>query len=149
MGRRGPAATPTPLRAVPTRPPGLEPQPRPIVGDPRPPGWLEGEALRLWHDWAPLAVDMGTLTAVDVERFAQGCAAAADYQAARRMMSQRGRTQGGQKGARIVSTAVQLMERAERRFDTFCSRFGFDPSARATLKVTPPTAYDPDSPWDV
>src|SRR5919106_3727512 len=149
MRRRGPNPTPTRLRAVPERRrPDLEPIPRPILGDPEPPAWLDERALELWGEWAPLAADMGTLTTVDVPRFAMGCAAMADYEHARGMLA-RGWTTTGQKGARVVAPAVQLMRDAEARFDRWCARFGFDPSSRATLKVSAPTRHDPNSPWDV
>jgi P27 family predicted phage terminase small subunit len=93
---------------------------------------------------------MGTLTTVDVARFAQGCAAMADYEHARRLLA-RGWTTTGQRGSRVVAPAVQLMRDAEARFDRFCARFGFDPSARATLRVEAPRFRDrpDDSPWDV
>ena len=148
MGRRGPEATPSPLRPVPDRRPGREPIPRPVVGDPAPPAWLEGRAQELWDEWAPLAADMGMLSSVDVARFAMGCQAMADYEHARRLLA-RGWTTTGQKGARVVSPAVLLMRDAETRYDRFCARFGFDPSSRATLKVAPPMAVDRDSPFDV
>jgi P27 family predicted phage terminase small subunit len=122
--------------------------PRPIVGDPEPPSWLEGRALELWEEWSPMALAMGTLTTVDVARFAQGCAAMADYERARSRL-RRGWTTTGQKHARVLAPEVAMMRDAEARFDRFCARFGFDPSSRATLKVTPPAMRDPNSPWDV
>jgi P27 family predicted phage terminase small subunit len=133
---------------VPDRRWRLEPMPRPIMGEPEPPAWLEGRARELWDEWAPLALAMGTLTTVDTARFAQGCQAMADYEYARRLLA-RGWTTTGQKGARVVAPAVQLMRDAEARFDRFCARFGFDPSSRATLKVAPPTTSDADSPFNV
>ena len=122
--------------------------PAPIVGDPEPPPWLEGHALELWEEWAPAALAMGTLTSVDVERFAMGCAAAADYELARQRL-RRGWTTSGQKHARVLAPEWSVLRDAEARFDRFCSRFGFDPSSRSTLKVTPPARSDPNSPWDV
>ena len=122
--------------------------PRPVVGDPAPPSWVEGRARELWDEWAPLAADMGVLTVADVARFAIGCQAMADYEHARGLLA-RGWTTTGQKGASVVAPAVLLMRDAEARFDRFCARFGFDPSSRATLKVAPPEASDRDSPFDV
>jgi P27 family predicted phage terminase small subunit len=133
--------------------PRFEPQPPPLV-DLRPPGWLSERGRELWDQWAPHALGMGVLKVVDVQRFAMGCEAMSDYERARRLL-ERGWTTTGQKGARVVAPAVQLMRDAERRYDTFCARFGFDPSSRASLRVDPPALEgfaregDPSYPFDV
>lgn len=82
---------------------------------------------------------MGTLTAADVDRFAQGCVALVQYQEALRLVGESGLLGVGQKGADVPAASLTVLERCETRFDRFCARFGFDPSSRSQLKGNPPS----------
>lgn len=80
----------------------------------KPPRWLHADGRRVWRDLAPKAHALGLLTEMDVELFAHACAHLA---VARR--------QG--------SDSIKALDMANK----ILARFGFTPSDRAKLRVTP------------
>lgn len=138
MGRRGPAPEPTALRIL-----RGNPGHRPINRDePKPellaesdrlakcPAWLKGDARDLWNRAAPRAIKSGLLTVLDLPAFEALCQTYARWRALERLTG-RNLELAIAKGYRNAAVKErQLMLQ-------FGARFGFDPSSRANVKVTP------------
>jgi phage terminase small subunit len=98
------------------------------------PEGLSEDASRLWDELAPLCMEMGTLTAVDVQAFAALCELQATFKA-------------------IIATKAteQFNPRLERETATalrpFYALFGMDPSSRSRISVSKPV--EPESKWAV
>lgn len=79
MGKRGPAPEPSILRYIRGNPsihPLNSDEPTPDLIDPGidPPEWLEGVALKKWHQVVPVLSEMRVMTVADVEPVARYCA---------------------------------------------------------------------------
>lgn len=98
-----------------------EPKPAPVK-DIAPPKWLKPDGRKVWREYAPRLYELGLLTELDVELFAQACALAA---AARAFPA----------GSRDHVNAVGAA-------DKILARFGFTPSDRAKIHVKP-QSHDP------
>ncbi len=94
-----------------------EPQPKKAGLDP--PKWLGREGRVVWREYAPGLSAMGLLTELDVEMFAQACALAA---VARTLFP------GSADHMKVVDAAGRIL-----------GRFGFTPSERTKISVTPKT----------
>lgn len=149
MGRRGPAKTPTALKALrgtrrPDREPANEPQPAPIA--PRRPSWLGKavpwgrEAVREWQRLAPTLNELGLLTEPDRAEFAAYCDAYARWWYFRRRIARVYTTQVTESGYVAPRPEVSMMHRALDDLKKFGALFGLSPSDRAGLDVTPPAA---------
>ena len=89
--------------------------PEKAKGDP--PKWLGREGRVVWREYAPRLLEMGLLTELDVELFAQACALAA---VARALLP------GSADHLKVVAAMGQIL-----------AQFGFSPSARTKISVTP------------
>lgn len=138
MGRRGPAPEPTALRVLrgnPGRRPLNvdEPQPEPITAQDKRaecPAWLTGDARLLWKRVAPEAIRKGLLTVLDLPAFEALCQSYARW---RQFEKLTGRNlelaiSKGYRNAAVKERQLMLQ---------FGARFGFDPSSRSNVKVTP------------
>jgi P27 family predicted phage terminase small subunit len=78
MGKRGPPPQPSILRYIrgnPSKDPLNENEPTPdLLVSFDPPDWLEGLALKKWHEIVPVLVGMRVMTVADVEVVARYCA---------------------------------------------------------------------------
>ena len=116
----GPPRTPTALRVLhgnPGKRPINKGEPKPDAAKLDPPKWLGREGRVLWREYAAKLHVLGLLTELDIELFAQACALAA---AARTLMP-------------ASADHIKATEAAGR----ILARFGFTPSDRAKLSVTP------------
>ena len=84
-----------------------------------PPKWLGREGKAVWREYAPKLHTLGLLTELDVELFAQACALAA---VARALLP------GSADHMKVVDAAGRIL-----------GRFGFTPSERTKISVTPKT----------
>lgn len=96
-----------------------EPPDNPVVK----PSWVKGRAGRIWKEYAPLLIEMGTLTVVDVPQFAAWCDLYAELQAL---------------GARLFPASKLT------RMEALASKFGMDPSSRARMGTTGKKSGDKD-----
>jgi P27 family predicted phage terminase small subunit len=111
---------------------------------PDPPAWLTGAGLDAWHEIAPQLFDMRVLSEVDRTALGRYCVAYAAWREAEDTIAARGkvypvlRPDGSLKIMR-KSPHVELAFEASREMSRLESEFGLTPSARASLKVEPPT----------
>ena len=138
MGRRGPAPEPTALRVLrgnPGRRPlnDAEPQPEPITAHDRRaecPAWLTGDARLLWKRVAPEAIKKGLLTVLDLPAFEALCQSYARWRQFEKLT--------GKNLELAISKGYRNAAVKERQLMLqFGARFGFDPSSRSNVKVTP------------
>lgn len=117
----GPPPKPTALRVLSgsRKGKGKVGEPMPEKASVDPPKWLGREGKVIWREYAPKLLEMGLLTELDVEMFAQACALAA---AARTLLV------GSTDHLKAVAAMGQIL-----------GRFGFTPSERTKLAVVPKT----------
>lgn len=114
---RGPKPKPTKLKILngnPGKRPLPENEPEP-TGEVVMPLWLSGGAVELWNHYAPELVELGLLTSLDCEKFAQWCKLASLF-----------------REVGPVGMAANLIA----RMDAISSAFGMDPGSRARLGST-------------
>lgn len=125
MGRRGPAATPTPILKARGSWRAKLREGEPVVDVheeiPEPPKFLKGEALKCWNRTAQELVKMKVLAASDVDQLAQYCRTFADWIVC------------DDKHLRMKMEASLRMDRRE---------LGLSPSARTRVKTEKPAAVD-------
>lgn len=137
MGARGPKPAPTRLKVVRGDQESRINRNEPLPSDMstvRPPEWLEGVALEVWHYYAVDLIDKGCLTAWDVDTFAIFCKAVAVYRDCAAKLSDQ-YTALGAAGGVIKSPYHQIMRDCDQTIAKFSSRFGLTPGDRADLKV--------------
>lgn len=120
--KSGPAPTPTALKILrgnPGKRALTKREPHPGVAPLNPPKWLGREGCIVWREYAPKLYALGLLTELDVELFAQACALAAT---ARTLLP------GSSDHIKAVESASRIL-----------ARFGFTPSDRTKISVTPKT----------
>lgn len=119
------------------------PDPR---GKPKRPNGLSRQAVRIWDALGPQLHELGLLTSIDSSTFGVYCQAYADWLKLTRYLNKLGPLnwyQTSDSGYRQVipevgvrNTAYQVMQRLE-------TRFGLDPSSRASLSIAETeTAHD-------
>ena len=115
-------------------------------GKPKRPVGLSRQAIRIWDALGPQLQQLGLLTEIDSSTFGVYCQAYADWLQLTRHLNKLGPLnwyQSSESGYRQVipevgarNTAYQVMQRLE-------TRFGLDPSSRASLSITETeTAHD-------
>ncbi len=92
-------------------------EPKPSAASLTPPKWMAREGRKVWRELAPPLHALGLLTELDVEMFAHACALVA---VARTLPP------GSKDHLRVVAAANKIL-----------SGFGFTPSDRASLSVSP------------
>lgn len=108
-------------------------QPRP--GRPRCPGWLDGEAKRLWRELVPELEAAGVLTVVDGGALACLCEAWGEFRRLTELLRQEGPLVTGSDGRRVAHPAITLRRGAWKAYKDFSALFGLDPTNRARLSV--------------
>jgi P27 family predicted phage terminase small subunit len=138
MGRRGPAPEPTSLRILrgnPGRRPINPEEPKPELLTEHDklaacPKWLTGDARDLWKRAAPRAIKSGLLTVLDLPAFEALCQSYARWRQFERLT--------GRNLELAISKGYRNAAVKERQLMLqFGARFGFDPSSRSNVKVTP------------
>lgn len=99
------------------------------LGEPVPPKYLKGWALRYWHEITPRLREMKCATAADSAALAQLCTW---WAAARRFTLMLEKAKDGDK--RLYRLASNLAM-ATNQFQAIACRFGLTPSDRAKLRV--------------
>jgi len=157
MGARGPAPKPTNLKILSAgrgRQPKPSKEPRPAVGTPAMPEWLNAEAQAEWRRIVPELAALGLLTIVDRATLAAYCAAWSELREATNMIDAEGRVivvdvfardSGEKVGTRkTIHPAVRLQREAFRLVKQFLGEFGLSPSSRTRL--TAPKKQDEADP---
>lgn len=136
MGKRGPKPTPTRILKVrgswraDTR--SGEPE---CSGIPKPPEWLEGEALAKWNQLVPKLARMGVIGDVDGDVIAAYCEAWSEFVLARKYIDEHGEIACGEKGGEYQHPMVGIKNKAVERMGRLGAQFGWSASARTGLKV--------------
>lgn len=94
------------------------------------PKWLTGDARELWKRAAPRAIKSGLLTVLDLPAFEALCLTYARWRALERLTGKdlELAIAKGYRNAAVKERQLMLQ---------FGARFGFDPSSRSNVKVTP------------
>ena len=144
MGRRGTKPKPTALlkqqgtyqkcrrRGEPEIPPG----------SPKPPAWLDSEAVEEWRYAVAHLGGHKILTEADRTALAMYAEAVADYVSMRKVVKDEGYTIKTDKGNLIQHPALGAMGRAWDRATKLAREFGMTPSSRAGLHIQAPSEPD-------
>lgn len=135
MGKRGPCKKPTALRIFegnPSRRPLNTREPKPTLGVPVCPEWLDTEARAEWERIVPELKRLGMLATIDRAELSAYCQSWSEYVAATKLVREQGTIvvskQGTQKNP---NCAVQ--NEAWARFHKTAIMFGLNPSSRSTM----------------
>jgi hypothetical protein len=140
MGNRnsGPRPLPTAvkiLRGV-ARKDRLNPaEPTPPAGPIAKPATLSAGAARMWDEWMPICLHMGTVTPADAEPFAMMCELQATLHRAAALKD----------SPKTFAKAVSLERTHAPIIRQYYALFGLDPVSRARIQVR--TAEPPASKW--
>lgn len=111
----------------------------PAAVPPRP-DWLSDEAVTEWDRIAPLLVELGLISELDLAALAGYCQAYATFAGAQRvlrMAGSKGYVDFTPNGMRVMSVNFQIANRAEESMRKYLTDFGLSPAARARLRATP------------
>ena len=150
MGKRGPAKKPSALEELQGRP-GRRPlnkkEPKPKVGIPRCPHWMDGIAKYAFRELGVLLTDIKVLTLADKKALELLCDAYSEYRRARAFILENGthyksKTQAG--GILYKKYPhVDIASNAWRRCSDMLKQFGLTPSARTGVETIPEDEVDP------
>jgi P27 family predicted phage terminase small subunit len=144
MGKRGPAPTPTELLKLRGSWRGNRntSQPRPQLGRPRCPAWLDAAARSKWKRLAPELERLGLLTIIDGDILAMYCQAWAEFQQSTKTLQAEGRFVRLASGKILTHPAVAEQRSARQAVKSFAALFGLSPADRSRLSA--PTPAEPD-----
>ena len=118
-------------------------------GSPTPPKCLSTEAKCEWKRLVPDLQKNGMYTAADRAIFAAYCQAWADYQSLTvQLNALKSWTFESEKGYVGITPLVTARNKIWLVLKEAAGRFGFDPSSRAGMDVSPPIEGDAQSPED-
>lgn len=133
---------------------GRKPTPKPALRPgrcPDPPDWLEesDEALRIWHEFAPVLNRLGLLESLDRVAYAMLCDAVAGYLRIRDEISREELVLfAGDSGYPTPNPLCALMRGQTKAVRELLSDFGMTPTSRSSLtgstSVEPRTAEEVD-----
>lgn len=122
-----------------------EPDPAYLI-DLTPPDWLKPAARAVWDEMAPMASRAKLLTEVDVQAFAMGCVALAEF----RKASARVDSDGAIKSKKALDEEGNVVDAGEhlnpwagaqsmyfKQAMTLFTQFGMTPAARTRIAVNP------------
>lgn len=134
MGKRGPKPLPSAIlaRLGSYRAAGRAACEVNFGGDPEPPEWLEGAALKLWRRVVPQLKKVGVTADVDSESLAAMCVCWQEIVEASAKIKDHGMFVKGKAGP-IISPAVKARASAIERFTRLAGSFGFTPSDRSRI----------------
>jgi len=163
MGRRGPAPKPTALKVLqgnPSKRAINREEPKPSAGAVAPPSWLDGLALEMWAQIAPIVEGMKVLTVADCHSLALGCDAYAEVVELRAYLREDGRTYesrhfqmdaDGNTVERLIvrpQPEVAMLSDAWKRARAMMQEFGLTPASRSRIKTgAPAVEADPFEAW--
>jgi P27 family predicted phage terminase small subunit len=127
-------------------------EPKPDVGIPECPEYLDGYARAEWEAVAPILERLRVLTTADRGALELLCRAYAEYREATETVSEDGATYestNAETGAVIIKAhpAVNQRNDAWRRYRAALADFGLTPSSRAKIAVEPEKPKDPIADW--
>ncbi|HLI51909.1 MAG TPA: phage terminase small subunit P27 family [Thermomicrobiaceae bacterium] len=127
-------------------------EPKPGMGNIKPPAWLKGEGRKAWRWLAPALQEMNILTNADPHALALLCDAYAEYLAARAVIRDEGMTYTtfSTSGSKMVRARPEVAIAADawRRVNQMMQQFGLTPSSRAKVSAAPEEAVDPFAEWE-
>lgn len=153
MGARGPAPKPTALRIVEGNP-GKKPlnhdEPKPTLGIPSCPMWLEPEAKKEWRRISRELDKIGMLTLVDGTALAGYCESYARWRQAERALTEHGNlTYETDTGYARERPEVGIAQRYLGLVKQFAAEFGLTPSSRTRITVPEKGNGEAENPFDL
>ena len=145
MGRRGAKPMPTRMKILRGNP-GCRPinkdEPQPEKGRPTCPGWMRGEAKRMWKRLVPLLDGMGVLTKLEGGVLTRYCQEWAKWKEAEQFLMKNGSTweavdANGNVTARRRFPECNVADSASAIMNSLEGKLGLSPSDRTRLKVEP------------
>lgn len=115
-----------------------ENEPRPRIGKPKCPPWLDAEAKRKWRQLVRELSPLGLFTAIDGDALATYCVAWSELRTATETLQREGRTIQTQSGYLAPHPAVAMQRSAWQAIKSFAALFGLDPADRSRLNVPAP-----------
>ena len=140
-GRSGRRQTPTALKLLRGNPGKRRlPEDEPKPGAPasaEAPAWLDSEAREFWDTYAPRLIELGLLTELDVELFADACSA--------HSLMLRAQARVGTKLLKDgrPNPLIRVARDAREQKNRILGQFGFSPATRAKLNVPGKPKVDP------
>jgi len=140
MGVRGPAPKPDEVKRLEgnkgheknrKRPPKFSPK------VPACPDWLDDLARKEWARIGPELGNLAMLTAGDLAAFACYCKAYSDLQQAEAVIQEKGHVFETATGYVMPRPEVAMANTAMKQVKDFAIQFGFTPSARSRIDLTP------------
>ena len=118
-------------------------EPKPELGIPDPPSWIEpgSERRRVWDEYAAKLLSMGVLTFVDGMALAALVDAHCDWREAAEIVQREGLTcikttdRGG--SAEVARPEIAIRNDAWKRMKSMQVEFGLTPSARSRVSASP------------
>lgn len=138
MGERGFPPKPTALRILegnPGRRPLNQREPKPELGIPRCPAWLDKEGRKEWRRVAPLLDRLGLLAKIDQAALAMYCDAYSQFLAARKNIKKYGFSYMLESGYVQQRPEVSIYHKLQAIIKGWCQQFGFTASARSRMVV--------------
>jgi P27 family predicted phage terminase small subunit len=115
-------------------------EPRPKVGAPHCPSFLDATAKSIWRALAPELARLGLLTIVDGGALAGYCQAWAEFEIATKTLRKEGRFFKTESGYLAPHPAVAQQRSALTAIRAFAGLFGLDPSSRSRIHAPTPPA---------
>ena len=113
---------------------GNEPEPE-IVQAPKPPGWLDNNALAVWDVTATELDRIGMLTKVDLIALSHYCDWHSTYLWASRDIEMNGMILEDSSGRRYRNPATTIKNEASRHVRSYAAEFGLTCSARSGMVI--------------
>ena len=138
MGLRGPAPQPTQLKIMrgnPGRRPLNEREPRPEMGVPSCPRWLDKDARAEWRRVVPQLDKMGLIGKIDRNALALYCDAWSQFLSIRRILKEKGFSYILSSGYVQQRPEVAAYHKLQMMLRNWCHEFGMTPSARSRMIV--------------
>lgn len=150
VGRKKTPITLRVLEGNPGKRPLPKNEPRPDPAAPSAPTWLHREAKREWRRVCKQLNALGLLTKLDRAAFAAYCQAYAEWYEAEKLLKEAGRVyvvtdDDGNVKKMLPRPEVALARDARKELMSWCSEFGFTPSARAGIVVPGANKKEKDS----
>lgn len=143
MGLRGPAAKPTATKKLEgtyraDRAPRNEPKPR--VGAPACPAWLQGEGRKEYRRLAKMLAGLRVITEADRSALAAYAREYELWRAADEYVERHGQLEYGEKGNAYMSPMVGIANMHFKNMVKLMVEFGLTPSSRTRIEARPDDA---------
>jgi len=141
MGLRGKIPEPTALRILKGK--GGKPlekcEPKPKIGTPERPEWVDGEARKCWDQLVPQLHEVGVLTVIDGNALARYCATWVRWKDAERFLAENGPTCTGPDSDGVTKKYPEndIFDKLAVQLTTLEREFGLTPSARTRIRTEP------------